>query len=444
MNRRDFLKRTVEIGGLVAPLSVVGQDRPCPPGRLQAVGGTAVSTACTGSDLQADWLSRARGKGVIWAHRFTADEPDALYWASVKQGSSKARLNPHDGIMGDGCLELFCPAGEVPWCTWRRPLAPVIAETPAGGFQPYRADVNSAGLPAVSYQQFYSMNPGDVSQKYNNYRGGNFGNVKYYDETDVIKSVFKKSWWRHHHPEFVHHGRVWLQFRMKLSASKLDPREINSKLVFPFQTQCGGTAWQSIVMGVRAGGPNSSPDYGWPNGIYYYTSQSSHRNSKLRHPQGGEAPYQHQDEGDYPLCRTDKFGALPDDPAAVCWSYPADEWVTYQVCLDLGLDNPVPDGAFNYPKDYVPIHRDTHFSLKVAERGAKRWVTLCERSDWWWLYGGDGYGSMWDYGRAPFGVNVINFTLFNGGGTNKPVTFDQYSRVDQVILSTEEIPLPAA
>jgi hypothetical protein len=95
--------------------------------------------------------------------------------------------------------------------------------------------------------------------------------------------------------------------------------------------------------------------------------------------------------------------------------------------------------------------------LFVAEEGATSWLRLIDTTTWWW-FGGDidvpysqklagvwpilDAGDPLDPGYASRGFNIMRFTLFNGGSDNLPVYYDQWAKIDQVIFSTQEIPLP--
>jgi hypothetical protein len=131
-------------------------------------------------------------------------------------------------------------------------------------------------------------------------------------------------------------------------------------------------------------------------------------------------------------CTTLTVAALPSAPAN------DDQFVT--------------DFARKYDRwgtGYTPTHADTAVDIWVANRGDTAWKKLISQTNFWWWYGDDiegldpsVLGTYWANDVLQNGVNVMQFTLFNGGSENRPVVYDQYQRIDQVIVSTQEIPLP--
>lgn len=114
MKRRDFLKNTVGLTGSLVP-GLAAAARPCPPASLTVGGGTEVQSTCIASgDLEADWLARSRGLGVVWAHDFRSDAevnnfikvPNDLV-IGVHHPSMMAHRTTADGITGGGCLEVL-------------------------------------------------------------------------------------------------------------------------------------------------------------------------------------------------------------------------------------------------------------------------------------------------------------------------------------------------
>jgi hypothetical protein len=114
MKRRDFLKSTVSLGGALVPaLAVAG--RPCPPSSFGVSGGSAIQANCVApGDLEADWLARSRGAGVVWAHDFrNAAEVNNFIKApndlviGVHHPSMMAHHTTADSVTGGGCLEVL-------------------------------------------------------------------------------------------------------------------------------------------------------------------------------------------------------------------------------------------------------------------------------------------------------------------------------------------------
>ncbi len=370
-----------------------------------------------------DWVARSQAAGVIWANRFGDSSSD--YWMNQNtQGAAQIRRLTTDGVIGDGCLEIFVPAGSTPGnAQWMRPLAPVTAGTPAGTNPAYPADVNKAGKTAINFQTFYSGVPGELAGKAYNMRGGMFGNPLYYDTTQVVAGV----------PEFVHSGTFWLQYRIKISANKLRSDEKGGKLLI-LGTNPTGTAMQEYVHIIRGSDLSSKPDL-----FFHYTAQGNREISFLNDPQGSPAAgVEAFANGDFPLCLfTDSSGNI-NNYAANCWTWPADEWVTVMIGITPGRQSVTSDGGYTFTTKYY----DAGLVVKVARAGATAWTTLCNKQDFYWWYDAN-LGSIWG-GLQPFGFNFMTFTLYNGGTVQQAATRDHFVRYDQVICSTTEIALPGA
>jgi hypothetical protein len=114
MKRREFLKTTVGLTGSLLP-AFADAAKPCPPSSFSVGGGTGVQSNCVAAgDLEADWLARSRGAGVVWAHDFRTDAevnnfikaPNDLV-IGVHHPSLMAHRTTADGITGGGCLEVL-------------------------------------------------------------------------------------------------------------------------------------------------------------------------------------------------------------------------------------------------------------------------------------------------------------------------------------------------
>jgi hypothetical protein len=448
-----------------------------------------LSDATPVADKLQDWINRSTGPGVVWAHRFNDDS--AMYFGTRYEQStgvwhykdnqftpppneSYTWRNPNDGIMEDGCLELFCPAGTTPNCVWGRPLAPLIAEQGQGVLShlSYPKDINNAGLYESSFQQFFSQNVSQHS-KLNTFRGANFGNAAYraeWGDGERIWSEFglqpSATRWYREHKEWVHSGRFWMQLRMKLSPSKLSRFERASKLMWPMERSMSNTDQAAVVMTTRAGGTTNSPTtqpngtYKWPTGTNIYRAQGAFDLEADMFPYDQPRRAIHED---FSLggCNRTSAGTLPDNVDDVCWGYPSDEWFTVMWSFDMGTDTPenkinprwltdptVPNKYIGWDFTTGLPTRDTTVQVYVASPGDTAWTRLVDTTTWWW-YGNDieglttqRYGSFWNGAVVPYGFNVMRFTLFNGGSNNYPVFYDQWLRVDQIIFSTQEIPLP--
>lgn len=368
----------------------------------------------------ADWNSRATQAGVVWAQRFSPTDTGGDYW--MRQGESSAavcRRLSTDGIINDGCLEIFIPQGQTPGLAgWGRPLAPVQAYAPYGII----ADTNPKGLPALPMQNFFSYQGNEGYKKLSNMRGGCFGNAAHFDATQYYPNV----------PEFVWAGTFWLQFRLKLNAARLLSTEHAGKL-FILDHNSGGTAMGEFVQGINA---DRNPN--WPRGMYFYTSQGNYANSELTGPQGN--PGNFLPGSTYTACNY---------PATSlnCWNMPADTWVTFNIGVIPGTQN-VPNIDGNGNHTWPNPTRNAGLIIKAAVAGATVWTTLINKTDFYWWYDAQFNNTIpaqwgWAGQQCPNGFNEIRFSQYNGGAQQFPVNNDISVKLDQIICSTVEPALPA-
>jgi len=111
MKRRDFLRTSAGIVSLAVPVIGNSQSRPCPASTLGVRGGSAVNSSCASpGDMEADWLARSKGAGVVWAHDFR--HPEELssflkvgedYTPDYPEGLLPQRVP--GGITGGYCLK---------------------------------------------------------------------------------------------------------------------------------------------------------------------------------------------------------------------------------------------------------------------------------------------------------------------------------------------------
>jgi hypothetical protein len=360
-----------------------------------------------------NWASRSTAPGVVWAQRFNTSASD--YWidpGSPSSSTAVVRRIATDGVQGDGCLEVFVPAGSDPGNgAWTRPLAPVRAF--AGH---YAADANVAGLPVIPFDTAYSVNDRPSERLYN-MRGGLFGASQYFNSTQ-IQSGF---------PEYVYAGKFWIQMRVKLSASRVLAAEHQGK-IFNIDQAGNDTCMHELVVGVEAGGYPSAPRL-----PYFYTAQGNRNISRLNNPQAQTASSVRQPG--IPLCAYDASSNLN---AGACWQWPADTWVTVNIGINLGSQNTTADNGFTFPS---PI-RDTGLTIRVAVDGATSWTTLVDKADYYWWYS-QVLGSSFGYGAASFGMQKLVLYAFNGGTSQTPAVSDFYHRFDEIICSTQEPALPS-
>ena len=126
MKRREFILGATSSASL---LLVNGARAATPCGPVLADASTIVP--CPVGDVEADWLARTSGPGVVWFHDFRSDaEVDAFRWAGGYGNDPNdvhrpglCRRNVSDGITGGGCLELIYPVGSSAAPGWWRPFS---------------------------------------------------------------------------------------------------------------------------------------------------------------------------------------------------------------------------------------------------------------------------------------------------------------------------------
>lgn len=124
MKRRDFLKSSASVAGVLLPGIAASQARPCPPPSIGVSGGSSAASAC-GSDEVADWVARSTGPGVVWAHNFEHENEVLNFLIAPEIGNDPTRdwektHHPMDvwheangGLAGGGCLVVQVPAADV-------------------------------------------------------------------------------------------------------------------------------------------------------------------------------------------------------------------------------------------------------------------------------------------------------------------------------------------
>lgn len=425
--QNDPLTLTLATGTLPAGVTLDSANR-----RLVYNGSGAVASA-SGISIDAsddpavtplsDWVSRSTGPGVIWAQRFTQDlDVNRFLGANTPNKTTAAafiRRSATDGILGDGCMEHFFPQGGLPQYGWVRPLFPIAS---AG-------DVNNAGLPVIN-DGLYGTTTGQFPTSvypgaFVNYNGGS-----HFVHPDYLISA-NQGWSKPGgipQPQILRQGPFWIQFRVKFSATRFNSAEASGK--FFMITGWYANCQQEIVLQARTeyGG-------GW---FEWYTSVGSNFNSQLRKPEEG-SPQSIQPGGAYGLtCLND--GRQIGGGAGNCFVYPTETWVTMMIKVTPGRQFVTSSPGWSTAAANAPA-RTTGLQVLAALPGATSWTVIADVPDFIFYFDGDYLGA----GSAqPWGWSVVNFTPFNGGASAQPVVnaAGWYHRFDQIICSTQAIPLP--
>jgi hypothetical protein len=384
LKRRDFITAAA-LAGAGLPALARAQVRPCPPPTVTVEGGQSISTLC-GGDANADWIARSTGPGVQWAQRFTTSTDVATWYVydptlPGNPQTNVCRLNPSDGIMGNGCLEFYTPAGQHCNTQWCRPFNPFPGDQ---GYQ--------SGNPGMPNQ------PANWNNAWSSWRYGLYGNQDYHDgSANWLGTDF------------------YIQFRYKVSASAFsDPLNPNlGKLAFV--DLCGGGDQELVLQ---------SPIWSSPR-YWMYTNFGSRNNSDLGSTQGESSPESYQPGGAY--AGTCVSGAM------TCWSWPAEEWVTVLLHVIPGHNSAVGGGdSAATPISKPANYHDFGIEVWVARAGAKSYTLIWQKLNYVWVYGSQ---------TAP---NVAAFNRFtptaymNGALAHS----DWYRRFDQIIFSKQPVACP--
>lgn len=453
MKRRDFLRATATVTGAVVPGWALGQTKPCPPPGFSATGGTSVTASCAAAtDGLADWQARSTGSGVLWAHRFSSPTDGGLYWGQASgntDGGKRFGYKAGDGILGDGCLEIYVPAGTSIKGGWSRPIAPVTGAPAVGSYLAYPADINKAGIPAIDYKSFYSTIPGEPSAKWYNGGGGLFTNPHDFANNNRSLSNGQK--------EMVYGGAngFYLQYRVKFPVlangkSRLDYSGVAGKMLM-ISNFARSNPTSEIVT-------NVVPDHG---NMYYMYGARGEYIGVLNDPQGGDGrgarlhPGGDEPYGTQCIVRPEGGGYPVLPLTGQCWSWPEDEWVTVLVQVIPGRHNP----GDRYQSTWLSTapYKDSGIRVWVAKqseidaaRAAGRtpqYTKIWDKVDYAFVYDAEypAAGTFELKGQKQgAGYSFITFTPFANpnGTTAEAYDKDVVHLHDQVICSTQWIPCP--
>lgn len=399
----------------------------------------------------ADWSVRSTGAGVIWAHRFDSASAPGLYWGqrSINSASGKrcgyisttatqtgaSGTRAEGGVIGDGCYEMYVPAGVPIACNWARPLAPVTAGG-GGSYLSYPADLNNAGIQRVNYNKFYSGD-GDPGNKDFNGGGGLFASP--YDYANNNRTLTGGSY-NDAGTEIVYGGvdGFYIQYRIKFKTlpngdNRLDYVSPNTTgKIFLLGNIERSNPDHEIVQQLHPAQGLYHSLYGANGSIFYGNGQANPTN-----PQPGATAY--------PSCSY-------ANPAA-CWTWKKDKWITVLVHVVPGRQNPsvVSSDWISWLATRAQYF-DTAIQVWVAEEGATSYTKIHDYSTYA-LYYGSTYSqySLFEGGalanlNAKPGFGAFNVSMFMNEGSTSAVSYskDFWMLLDQVICSTQPIPCPAA
>lgn len=367
--------------------------------------------------LEADWLARKFGPGVLWAHDFRADAevdkfraPDGSGNYQVDgSGTSLIRRITSDGITG-GCVEAWTPAGAVNGTRWARPLMPLPGDV---GY--------------VSDGTWRTADIGTVwTTNWGGFRRGMFGHKAHWSEN----AGEGKDGFNYIGDEF------WIQVRYK-NVNAYDPShlfmpggggaEIGGKVFYV--DICGGGSQEIIAQ---------SPIYG-SRRFTMYTNFGGQPNSNLSAVQGdtNAGAISAQPGGDWANT------CVYDSGYQSCWEYPDDaagndktKFVTLLFHVIPGRQNAtgsLTGRTINMAS--TALYRDTGIEVWKANYGETTYTKVWEKLDYAWAY--DATSALWG---DPLGFNVFVLSQYMNGDGAGPVPWGR--RIAQIICSRKAIACP--
>jgi len=417
------------------------QAKPCSPPSFGVTGGTSTTATCgSTATAQADWEARTGGAGVVWAHDFRYPTEVSAFMGP-NNGSEPIPVQDADGPTGYSLKYTNTANQPNMTANWGRILSPVYA---GENGLPYD-DPGAAGT--VKRRHWVAGSKNQAKWGYGYYAHssyvGAFPNWAPQGSTTATGA------------EAIEGGEFWLQFRIKISASRWASENKaqgqSSKLWFI--DAAGWLANQQLV-GYIDGGP-----YWYKTAPFrQYTNRGSAGfgayQGLLTNPQGAL-------DGDliesasYPTCTI----SGPGQATGGCWEWPPDTWVTIMLHIKPGRHNDYSSmyaangsnssAAINWCRATAP-YRETVLEVFAALPGQTSWSTLYSNTKAAWVYGDyntDTWGMGGNFGQAgkPLpGFNHFAPTIYANtpDGAKAPAVTYSY-KFTQIIFSRSAIAVPA-
>jgi hypothetical protein len=365
----------------------------------------------------------------------------------------RRKMSAEDGGYGTNTAPSF-PAGFTvgrgPQGSWNRPFAAF----PAGQNGRATPDI---GIANGTVTRARTWSTTQNSSAHANFREGYFGHRSYWDPA-VGPATYRN--WQPQDPGQAVRNDAWdgdelyLQFRAKISASRFNAP--TAKMLFIQNAATSGSGQLFWTVGGNRYGERRPPadvvsgvTYGtYLVGLTSYADSAARAGGILMDPQSNsiDQPNSIQNVNSYPSCRYDR---RPSN--MLCWTFPADRWVTYLIHIKFGKDNaaPNPNDTNPPPSPPWPAASDpsyrTLFELLVADEGATTYRTVTSKSDYVWMFG-DGKDSQGYYFYNPPGLNTFwmsqNLNDYVGAGSVSPPRSSHQIEYTQAILSKNPIPVP--
>jgi hypothetical protein len=373
-----------------------------------SAGGQSVSTPCTTTTAEADWIARSTGAGVMWAHDFRNLWEVHKYVYTGNGMDPSAANHPHSGLISrvaDGatgfCMQrkLLANVNTDGGPTWTRPFA----ACPADNYTPPLGSAMAADRGYSSSNSYAApvWNPvsGGLTSSWREW--GWYGNARYQPGGAEPQNV---KW----------EGKdFYLQMRVKLSAGHAQGTYTGGKFLYIDVVHAGSNQELNWQTQTAAGGRLFD----------LYTNFGSRNNAWLGSPQS-QAPTPgaiYQPGGAY-----NSTAVVPNYSTTNAWCYPWDEWFTVLIHVIPGLQAKIANGDnVDYSMSGV---NNTGIEVWVAKQGATSYTKIWDKKDY-----------RWSFDPTPWGFNGMKVSGYH----NKDVyPVDVTRRWTQIIFSKQFIPCP--
>jgi hypothetical protein len=293
-------RRSLLVGSLVGSVSPLTRafGEPCPPSQLAIEGGPTMRSAC--GDLEADWLHRSTGPGVVWFHDFRSDSEVDAFFSQRSNVGGVVRRRSDDGITGN-CLEVVRHAGtEDPPVFWR-PFSPLSgAENGRGADDP-------AANGTIQIRTGY----GPLNNERSSWKHGYYGHQSYHAS----------------YPGVFDGTEYWFQVRVKMDPNRLGSAQniasTGGKLFYFTRLDRSLTSQEIVTV---SGNPEGSPPKN------YFTMYRSGSPGLSSDPPGVSV-HGNQVNSELGYCRFNSSTYL-----ANCWHW-SGGWDTIAYHIRPGLDS---------------------------------------------------------------------------------------------------------
>lgn len=361
--------------------------------------------------LEADWVNRSTGNGVVWAHPFKrAEEVTNFLFPGSPTNLNKWR---NDDLVGqNGCYEAVVPAGDLHHGGWERPFSPLLA----GGNGLLTDDVALAG---TLTKRNWVPGPNQLGQwAHGYYQHAQYQTTATHPQPARAACGQAPFGANGFLADNIPGSDFYLQFRVKIGPSgRFDGAQPDGKLVMLLISGDGpiiGTGQprtpnQEIVIKSN------------PSRLYQmYTNFGNRSNSYLTSQQGSSGTGQYQPGAEYgATC------VIGNTTTNTCMAWVPDQWHTVLIHVIPGQDG----GGGDQPVVAGNPANNTGIEVWIQFPGEWQYRKIWEKFDYVFSFG---QGDPW-----PMGFNAFAFNAFMNE-VNATTAF--YHRYTEAIFSRMWVP----